>query len=61
MDPTKPESVLSGINRFVVFQRQLNITGHILDEMNRGTPDVIPGGGGTANFPPRPNGGGGLR
>ena len=60
MDPTKPESVLSGINRFVVFQRQLNITGHILDEMNRNTPDRPArnaNGAARTNFPPRPTGG----
>jgi Skp family chaperone for outer membrane proteins len=38
MDIGKPETVLQGINRFVVFQRSLNITNHILDELNRGTP-----------------------
>ncbi|MCA9119144.1 MAG: OmpH family outer membrane protein [Planctomycetaceae bacterium] len=38
MDQSQPESVLNGINRFVVYQRDLNITGHILDQMNRGTP-----------------------
>jgi Skp family chaperone for outer membrane proteins len=40
MDPSQPESVLNGINRFVVYQRDLNITGHILDQMNRNTPPV---------------------
>lgn len=38
MDPAQPESVLNGINRFVVYQRDLNITSHILDQMNRNTP-----------------------
>ena len=38
MDVGKPETVLQGINRIVVFQRSLNITHHILDELNRGTP-----------------------
>lgn len=38
MDPSQPESVLNGINRFVVYQRDLNITGHILDQMNRNSP-----------------------
>lgn len=51
MDPTKPETVLTGINRFVVFQRQLDITGHILDEMNKGT--TAPPGPERATFPPR--------
>ena len=41
MDPTKPESVLNGINRFVVFQDRLNITNAILTQMNRGTPDPV--------------------
>ncbi len=40
MDPSQPESVLNGINRFVVYQRDLNITGHILDQMNRNTPPM---------------------
>jgi Skp family chaperone for outer membrane proteins len=40
MDPSQPESVLNGINRFVVYQRDLNITGHILDQMNRNTPPI---------------------
>jgi len=51
MDPAKPETVLSGINRFVVFQRQLNITGHILDEMNKGGAQPPPR---QTSFPPRP-------
>lgn len=38
MDPAQPESVLNGINRFVVYQRELNITGHILEQMNKSTP-----------------------
>jgi Skp family chaperone for outer membrane proteins len=38
MDVTKPESILQGINRTVVFHRNLNITSHILDALNRGTP-----------------------
>ena len=35
MDPNKRESVLKNINRIVVFQRDLNITHHILQELNR--------------------------
>ena len=38
MDPAQPESVLNGINRFVVYQSDLNITSHILGQMNRNTP-----------------------
>jgi len=56
MDPTKPESVLNGINRFVVFQKQLNITGAILDEMNRGTPPPrVSGNPAPPQIPQRPN------
>lgn len=54
MDPSKPESVLNGINRFVVFQNQIDITGHILDAMNRsggGTPQPQPRIGGTGTRP----------
>ena len=36
IDSTKRESVLQGINHAVVFQRNLNITNYILDELNRG-------------------------
>lgn len=38
MDATKRESVLQGINRAVVFQRSLNITNAIIDDLNRQTP-----------------------
>lgn len=38
MDVSKPESILQGINRNVIFHRSLNITNHILDILNRGTP-----------------------
>jgi Skp family chaperone for outer membrane proteins len=51
MDPSQPESVLNGINRFVVYQRDLNITAHILDQMNRNTPPPLPTSNGT-NRPP---------
>jgi Skp family chaperone for outer membrane proteins len=52
MDPSKPESVLNGINRFVVYQRELNITGVILDQMNRGI-DRRVGGRQQPSLPPR--------
>ena len=42
MDTSKPESILAGINRTVVFHRNLNITNHILDALNRGTPPPSP-------------------
>jgi hypothetical protein len=38
MDPTKRESIMQGINRFVVYQDRLNITEMVLDMVNRGTP-----------------------
>ena len=38
MDPTKRDSVLAGVNRAIVFQRNLNITNDILNELNRSTP-----------------------
>ncbi|MEX0819393.1 MAG: OmpH family outer membrane protein [Pirellulaceae bacterium] len=54
MDPSQPESVLNGINRFVVYQRDLNITGHILDQMNRDTPPRTTNGNNRPPFqPPR--------
>ena len=59
MDPSKPESVLTGINRLVVFEKDLNITGSILGEMNRGTPEAPQRIGGTRPFVPP--GGGGTR
>lgn len=54
MNPAQPESVLNGINRFVVYQRDLNITGHILDTMNRGVPNRGGGGVPSANGGNRP-------
>jgi hypothetical protein len=38
MDATKRESVLQGINRAVVYQRNLNITNQIIEILNRQTP-----------------------
>lgn len=38
MDPTRRESIMQGINRFVVYQDRLNITEVVLDMVNRGTP-----------------------
>jgi len=45
MDATKRESVLQGINRAVVFQRSLNITNAIIEDLNRQTPRVPKVGG----------------
>lgn len=38
IDPTKPDTVIRGLNRLVVYQNQLNITNNILQEINRGAP-----------------------
>lgn len=50
IDPTNPESIMMGLNRHVVFQRSLNITDAIIQQMNQGvaptanrTAPVIPG------------------
>ena len=43
MDPTKRESIMQGINRFVVYQDRLNITEMVLEMVNRGTPSGTPG------------------
>ena len=43
MDPSKRESIMQGINRFVIYQNRLNITDLILDTLNRGTPAAVPG------------------
>jgi hypothetical protein len=50
MDPTQRDSIMQGINRIVVYQDRLDITGMILDQLERGTPPtptatrpVIPG------------------
>jgi Skp family chaperone for outer membrane proteins len=50
MDPTKRESIMQGINRFVVYQDRLNITEIILEQVNRGSLTKRPTGGG----PPLP-------
>jgi Skp family chaperone for outer membrane proteins len=44
MDPTKRESIMQGINKIVVYQSRLDITNHVLDALNRGTPPPPPGG-----------------
>lgn len=38
IDPTKPDTVIRGLNRLVVFQNGLDITKFILQELNRGAP-----------------------
>jgi Skp family chaperone for outer membrane proteins len=41
IDPAKPDTVIRGLNRLVVYQNQLNITSNILQELNR-TPAPTP-------------------
>ena len=53
MDPTKRESIMQGINRFVVYQDRLNITDLVLDMVNRGTPQPQQANGATT--PARPS------
>ena len=38
IDPDKRDSVLKGVNRAVVYQRSMDITKFILDNLNRGLP-----------------------
>jgi Skp family chaperone for outer membrane proteins len=38
IDPQKRETVVQGVNRTVVHQRNLNITDMVLERLNRGTP-----------------------
>ena len=47
MEATKRESGLQGINRAVVFQRSLNITNAIIEDLNHQTPPPRTSGGGT--------------
>ncbi len=46
IDPSKPDTVVRGLNRLVVYQRNLNITKYVLDELNR-----VPAGGVTGGIP----------
>lgn len=38
IDPSNPDSIMVGINRSVVFQRNLNITEYVIQMINEGTP-----------------------
>lgn len=40
IDPAKPDTVIRGLNRLVVYQNRLNITDSILQEINRGAPQI---------------------
>ncbi len=44
IDPTNPESIMMGLSRQVVYQRNLNITDFVIEMINRGTPPVAPAG-----------------
>lgn len=41
MDPSNPESIMMGLNRHVVYQRNLNITDAIIAKINQGAPPVV--------------------
>lgn len=43
IDPSKPDTVIRGLNRLVVHQRGRNITNHILEQLNRGAPPANTG------------------
>ena len=51
IDPSKRDSVIKGVNRTVVFQRNLNITQLILERLNNG---IMPRDANTRNKPPLP-------
>ena len=55
IDSSKRESVLKGVNRVVVFQRQLNITTHILERLNSGIQPRDASRTNGPNVPSRPN------
>jgi Skp family chaperone for outer membrane proteins len=38
IDPANPDSIMMGLNRHVVYQRSLNITSFIIEDVNRGAP-----------------------
>ena len=54
VDSANPNQVLTEINRRVVYQRSLNITQYIVDQLNSGAP--APGVGTRPTVPPRPGG-----
>lgn len=54
MDPAKPDTVLRGLNRLVLYQDRLDITDAILQELNRGAPTANTGAPPPANAATRP-------
>lgn len=61
IEPANPQSIMRGVNRAVVYQRNLNITEYIIEIVNAGTKPPVPvtGGTGVSGRPSIP--GGGLR
>ena len=55
IDSSKRESVLKGVNRVVVYQRQLNITTNILERLNSGVPPRNANRQGGPSTPRNPN------
>lgn len=53
IDPSKPDTVIRGLNRLVIYQNRLNITQYVLDELNRMSP-AAPAGGVTSPMRPAP-------
>jgi hypothetical protein len=49
IDRNNPESIMMGLNRHVVYQRGLNITGHIIAAINQGVPPDPVGPAGSGN------------
>lgn len=41
IDPSKPDTVIRGLNRMVVYENQLNITQHILQALNARAPTQV--------------------
>jgi Skp family chaperone for outer membrane proteins len=49
IDRNNPESIMMGLNRHVVYQRNLNITKFVIEDINRGVPPENTTIGGDAN------------
>lgn len=56
IEPANPQSIMRGVNRAVVYQRNLNITEYIIEIVNAGTKPPVPvnGGGAGADLSRRP-------
>jgi Skp family chaperone for outer membrane proteins len=53
IDPSNPESIMMGLSRQVVYQRNLNITEFVIQMINRHTPPANAGQAGRPTIPPR--------